>query len=477
MRFMFLIFGFLLATPAYALDVPAMSPVNSPYIQEVFNVITTNLSSAAAGTPATCTAIEKAVQKENSIASLRSLFSVPNSTEPARDLSRTACFAHDLTVMERVLAELVNLTITSAADCNGDAEGRYRSQAIFLWEKIQQVRSYGLDLRVQVPITGTGSDTVPLLATSASDDALCPYNSEYAPTGIAGLGCQEVLLSTYATLSSVPATFLRETALFDSIVRRLHGVGGGGLTGELSLYRGALTKIWKDAEAFVTAVSATWMPRPLQLFEPVLLPFIASNMGESGCFGWPADGGGVVTGNDISLQTSFPGVLTHELEDAFTFLRMREEPKWREYLQDLQQKIDETEGGDIGYTFPAEGLNDINREHVARESRLILTIRDPQSRMANLANNLHASTRAFVAQAVNLTGSSGGDLPPLREFVGRFTAFLSGMCANRGCNQTLLRAYELSLRDECFPHFRMSLFFQMNPSASTLSPCRAQYAE
>lgn len=484
MRFLFFLFGLSIPiASAFALEVPPMPIAQSPYIQEVFNVITTSLTNATGGTPATCTPFEKDLARKDAATEIRLLFADPigAAKEPARDLDRTACYAYDLQAMERVLAQLIAKTIESAGHCDGNAQEAYRTATVFLWQRMRDVRQFGLAPMVQVPVTGTGSKNIPLIATSASDDALCPYDSRYAPTGFSGLGCDSSYLTAFAPLAPVPTVLLAETSLLQSILTRISGAGGGGLTGELSLYRNALAKVSIDAAAFVKGIAITSTngrpPRTFTLLlEPILTSFVASNVGESGCYGWPANAGGVVSGKNITLQNEFPGVLTRELAEAFEFLRMREEPKWQEYLQSLQSEIGKTDGGAIGFTFPAENLGDINREHLARESHLILSIRDPQIRMANLANDLHNRTRVFTAQAVNLTGGPA-TTPPLREFVQRFTTFLSGMCSNRGCGKTLLRAFELSFREECFSQFRSALFFQMNPTARTLLPCRAKFAD
>ena len=483
MRFFLLLIGLTLPiASAEALAVPPMPPTQSPYIQEVFDAITDSLTAATGGTPAACTPFEKDLARKEAAANIRLLFADPlgGSKEPARDLDRTACYAHDLQTMEGVLASLIAETIKSAGMCNGSASESYRTATVFLWQKIRDVRQYGLSPTAQAPVIGTGATHPPLLATSASDDGLCPYNSRYAPTGFAGLGCNSAFFPVTAPLA-VPSVLREEIALLERISTRISNLFGGGLADELSLYRSAFSKISGDAAAFVNGISLSSTngrpPRVLTLlFEPVLTSFVASNVGESGCYGWPSSAGGVVSGKDLALRNEFPGVLTRELAEAFEFLRMREDPKWQEYLQSLQLEIARTDGGGIGYTFPAENLGDINREHVAMESHLILSIRDPQIRMANLANDLHDRTRAFTAQAVNLTGSPVGT-PPLREFVQRFTTFLSGMCSNRGCGKTLLRAFELSFRDECFSQFRSALFFSISPTAGTLPACRAKFAD
>lgn len=483
MRFLLLLIGLVIpAASASALTVPPLPPAQSPYIQEVFDAITDSLTAATGGTPAACTPFEKDLARKEAAADFRSLFLDPlgGSKEPARDLLRTVCYAFDLQAMERALAALIAQTITSAGNCDGQSQEAYRTATVFLWQKIRDVRAYGLSPTVQAPVTGTGAKNPPLIATSTSDDALCPYDSRYAPVGFAGLGCNSAFFPVSAPGIASPV-LIAELSLLERILARTSNVFGGGLADELSLYRYALSKISGDAAAFVNGISLSSTngrpPRALTLlFEPVLTSFVASNVGESGCYGWPSSAGGVVSGKDLALRNEFPGVLTRELAEAFEFLRMREDPKWQEYLQSLQSEIARTDGGGIGFTFPAENLGDINREHVVMESHLILSIRDPQIRMANLANDLHDRTRAFTSQAVNLTGTPAGT-PPLREFVQRFTTFLSGMCSNRGCGKTLLRAFELSLREECFSQFRSALFFSINPAASTLPACRAKFAD
>jgi len=116
----------------------------------------------------------------------------------------------------------------------------------------------------------------------------------------------------------------------------------------------------------------------------------------------------------------------------------------------------------------------VNRDHLDLESFSILSIREGQRQMNDLADNLHASTRQFVKQAVVIPGDAQ-TLPPLRMFAANYARFLSRMCVNKGCEKTLLRTIELSLRDECFYSFLMGEFFRANPNASTLPACRALY--
>src|SRR3989344_4672169 len=155
MRIAFLLIGFLfLPQNALALDAPAMPLANSPYVLE------------------------------------------------AVDLSRTGCFVFDIQAMEHVLSDLIKKTMEKAGECNGDAEERYFDQAAYLWKEIQNVRRGGLNPRLR---TGEGPEVPPLTATSASDDAICPYDSDYAPVSLAQLGCQEILLSTFMTLGPFPS--------------------------------------------------------------------------------------------------------------------------------------------------------------------------------------------------------------------------------------------------------------------------------
>ena len=476
MRIAFLLIGFLfLPQNALALDAPAMPLANSPYVLEVFDLITTNLTGAPAGTPASCAQFQKTVARKESAERLRALFQdrIALSVEPTVDLSRTGCFVFDIQAMEHVLSDLIKKTMEKAGECNGDAEERYFDQAAYLWKEIQNVRRGGLNPRLR---TGEGPEVPPLTATSASDDAICPYDSDYAPVSLAQLGCQEILLSTFMTLGPFPSVSQDELSLGESILLHLQGSGGGGLSGALPLYRGSLSKIWQNAAAFVAGVTTARFPGPLKLFEPILTPFIAGNVGESGCYGWPANAGGVVTGEGITHQNAFPDILTRDLTDAFQFLKAREEPMWIEYIHSLRQEPGSPDGEPTDEVLSLDDLQEINREHILRESQLILGLRDPQARMANLANDLHQHTRAFTSQAVGLTGTPSG-MPPLRDFAKRFSEFLMGMCTNRGCLHTLVRSVELSLRDECFPHFRSALFFAANPTAATLQPCRAKYAE
>ncbi len=475
MRTVFVLIGLLLIPQTASALVPPLAPaVNSPYIQEVFSEISDRLMNATSSGPAQGTDFDKKMNKAMYASRLRTLFvDLPGGViEPSRDINRTACFVHDIRAMEEVLAQLIDGVIAKAEDLDYEAAEAYFNEASYLWEKIRQVREYALDPTVQVPvIPGTGTGVVPRYATPSDDDALCAYYSDFAPLGRGGLGCNAQRFTFYDT----NPVFTDEATLFQKILLKL-GSDTSGLAQRLLLYRNELKGIWDHADTFVRNLHQASAPHPLNIFEH-FSTFTAVNAGESGCKGWPSDvSSQKVTGEDITLQNYFPSVYSRSLADAFEFLKVREGPAYREYVRDLNRRIEEGDGGIVGYTLSSENLEDINREHVTRESHLIMALRDPQVKMENLANDLHLRTRDFASQAVSLEGQKV-KLPPLRKFIRHFTTFLTWMCENRGCEKTILRAFELSLTDDCYTSFRSAIYFKNNPSEATLPACKAKFVD
>lgn len=475
MRILFIILGLTLTTQtAHALVPPSAPAVNSLYIEEVFSDISNRLINTTSSGPAQGTDYDKRIAKAAAAARLRTLFiDLPGGAiEPGRDINRTACFVHDIRAMEEALVQLIDGVISQAENLDSEASEAYFSEVSFLWEKIRQVREYALDPNVQVPIVpGTGTGSAPWGATPSDDDALCPYASDFAPLGIDELGCTHQRFTFYDT----NPVFTEDANLFQQILLKL-GSDTTGISQKLLLYRNKLKGIWSHADTFVKNLHQASAPSPLNITETFTL-FNAFNAGEQGCKGWPSEiFGETVSGEDITLQNYFPSVFSRELADAFEFLKVREGPAYREYVRDLNQRIEQGGSGYAGYTFSLGGLDDINREHVTRESHLILSMRDPQVRMENLANDLHLHTREFTSQAVSLEGQNV-ELPPLRKFVRRFADFLSKMCENRGCGRTILRALELSLTDDCYSSFRSAIYFKNNPSEATLPICKAKYVD
>lgn len=478
LRLIFVLIGLTLTSQTvFAIVPPAAPEVNSPYVQELFGKISDRLVNASSAGPSNGSDYEKKMNKVAAAARLRSLFvDLPGGViEPGRDINRTACFVHDIRAMEEVLAQLIDGVIASAENLDYESEELYFNEVAYLWEKIRQVREFALDPTVQIPVKpGTGTGSVPRFATPSDDDALCPYTSDFAPLGIDELGCTPKRFTFYDT----NPVLTEDANLFQQILLKL-GSDTTGISQKLLLYRNALKGIWSHADAFVKNLHPPSAPAALNIIEGFTL-FNAFNEGESGCRGWPSDAldafGDPVSGENITLQNYFPSILSRELADAFEFLKVREGPAYREYVRDLNQRIEQSGGGYAGYTFSLGGLDDINREHVTRESHLILSIRDPQVRMENLANDLHLRTREFASQAVSLEGQNV-KLPPLRKFIMGFTEFLSRMCENRGCTRTILRSLELSLTDDCYNSFRSAIYFKNNPSEATLPVCKARYVD
>ncbi len=464
----------LLAHTAHAqgLTIPSAGGIpESHFVKLILDEVDNQLRNAS-GAPAAGpgTDYDSAMSRARAAARLRGLFvDIPaGASEPMRDIDRTVCFLYDIRLMERMLAGLIKEYLNSAEDLDAVATDQYYKTITYLWEKLWQVRQFALDPTARAPVfpnAGSG-DT-----TASGDDALCPYDSFYAPMGFDTHGC---IADSFAYISEA-RVLNREVTLLGQILTQLTGATDG-LPPQLALYRGSLKNVWEDSYKFVQGISNAAAPRALKLFEPIYVRFKAQNIGESGCLGWDSDVSPFieVTGDDVTLLNRFPGTtFTRELADTFAFLKLREEPEWREYVRDLNRRTEEHGAGAIGLTLPMEGLDDVNREHIARESHLMLSIRDPQIRVANIAQGLHERTRLYTSQAVILKGQKNV-MPPLREFINRFYKFISHMCSNRGCGRTLLRANDLLHMDtECFSSFKAVEYFLKNPGAVTLPTCKS----
>jgi len=135
--------------------------------------------------------------------------------------------------------------------------------------------------------------------------------------------------------------------------------------------------LWNHADTFVKNLHLASAPAPLNIVENFRL-FNAFNAGEQGCKGWPSEiFGETVSGEDITLQNYFPSVYSRELADAFEFLRVREEPQYREYVRDLNRRIEESGGGVAGYTLSSENLEDIQEAITKADNVTLHTFSGP----------------------------------------------------------------------------------------------------
>jgi hypothetical protein len=391
---------------------------------------------------------------------------------PQEDVARSACFTSDIVGLERYVRDLLMDAVLQAESCNGERARSIVSIAAMVWDGISKLRQYGLDPEARAPVTGSGSAAPPPGATPQSDDALCPYTSQYAATGFADAGCQ------YADLfpSAATSRLKEEAGLMRRILFRALGDGFFGIGSvELPFFRDLLSRFWNATDLYVSNVTRQRSVLPLYRFTPTFTLRSVPNAGESGCLGWPSDvTAGPVTGEDIALQQYFPFILTDELAEMIAFLEERDGHKWQEYVRSFREEL-ASNGSFNELLFLSYGTDvaSLNRDHLSRESSLIFSLREPQERYERLADRLHESTRRFAQQAVTMPGSAFD--PPLRTFVREYATFLARMCQNRGCGDNLIRAVELSRRDECFSSFLQDQFFRDHPSERTLESCRAIY--
>ena len=445
-KFIFIIIGLtLFAADAHALDAPGNPDVISNYVQSIIDEAETRLNYADDGNSAgDCDPSESEYYAAQVFRSM--FFDIDASaTQPQRDVARSMCYMQDIRALEKYITDLINMSLNSARDCNINAEGEYYEVAKFVWSKLWNIRRYGLRPDVQTPVTGTGSSSVPSDAVFPDDDALCAYNSQYADMSLLGVGCQDEEMVIEDVLDN----------LMDYEV-------------EIPRYSQALIGIIEEANRFVDGISIVRKPRPRIALNPVFRVRTIDNAGESGCKGWPSDVGGVVTGENIPLMNYSPVVLTNELSDTIAYIQERSSSDYFEYEKALEEQTEEEGGGTLGQSFILPDLSAINRDHLDRETLSILSIRDPQVHMENIANSLHMQTRKFASQTLATDA-------PMRDFIRRYSEFLARMCVNRGCGKNLLRVIELSLRDECFSAFTKDRFFRSGQSSSTLSACRAIY--
>ena len=458
---------------AYALSAPPRPVVISKYVGGIFTHVEQHLSTAPAGTAITC---DPVTQEADEARLLRDLLVDTDAAiiQPEQELAHTACFTHDAKELERYLRSLIDSTLAAAKACNPDDASHYRTMAQYVWRMLWRLRSSGLDPRAKAPLTEMEvGDEPPAGALPTADDELCPYDSRYAPTQFLNVGCQFSLLPSTAS-----SRLSREAKLMDEILQRIESTTG--IASQLQQFRKFLSDLWNDAAIFVTGVSVLRPPAPLSISGLTFALATQPNVGESGCLGWPSDvlPGGTVSAERIPLQNYFPAVLTPDLAEAIAYLLERQDPRWLEYIQDLNQRSLDAGEEPGRRQLDAGELAIVNRLHLGMESFSILSIRDPQKRMEKLADLLHGRTRDFTQFAVALPNEpTPSDGPTLRSFIRQYAGFLSRMCVNRGCGNTLLRTIELSLRDECFSSFLMDMFFRNNPTARTLPACKALYVE
>jgi hypothetical protein len=398
--------------------------------------------------------------------------------EPWRDHLRTACFLVDAQGLERSLAFLLDRVLESAQNCKLD-EQDYFAMAERVASALVALRRYGLDPRFTSG--GVLAPAAPLGASTTDDDAICPYNASYASgtfgEGTLPSGSGVVVGCTYSLLPPTPpeTRLHRETSLFDRLTRHLDTATGFGSL--LQRIRTIYGEILAEADRFLTQVRRGKPLRPPPARSVVFTPRPFPNALESGCLGWPSGPAGLpVSGSGFTLHASF-SPLTEELEEAIAYLLARSSPLTLEYVRDYEERVVGGAAG-LGQVSYREALVQVNEEHQALESSLILTLRDPQQRMEKVADGLHARTRELARQIVVLPDQAEDpptDGPPFRHFLRRYATFLSRMCINRGCEKPLLRTIELSLRDECFSATLLDLFFQGDPSATTLKACRSRY--
>ena len=466
MRILLFLIGFTLSVPtAAALSAPKAPFTISAYPQEVFAHVENTLSGFTSSGEGSCIPEEAKAAVADSLRDI--LLDLRGSViEAQRDIKRTACYTNDIVAMEKYLRVLIDSTLSSAQSCDGEAQGQYKLMVNYVWNRLQNLRQFGLDPTTQAPAYGEpGPNTGTGLSTY-----LCPYESVYASPGLGGVGCSGIVASTIVS---------KEITLLENIIARLGVIG----TVQLPALRTQLVRIWTGTEKFVSRMGRTRFLEPGVFldFEPDLTSGVpVPTAGEAGCLSWPTGTvAGIVTGEGIPLQSYFPFVLTSEMADTLEFLEVRDDPRWFEYERALEKDIEDEKISALTYITQGGPLRDTNRDHMELESFSILSIRDAQLRMNDLANMLHASTRSFVKQAIVLPDDPDplSNPIPLRIFAWKYANFLSRMCVNKGCQKTLLRTIELSLRDECFSSFLMGAFFQANPSASTLPACRALYVD
>jgi hypothetical protein len=446
MRYLLIIIGFLtFPLSAYALNAPERPEVKSEYVKSVLKKVEQTLGDATADNFSDCDQNKSA---QTAIQSFREMLFDADAVvvQPQKDVARSMCYMQDIQALERYIADLIDLSIENAWSCNSAAGKIYREEAVFIWDMLLQVRRYGLNPRMQIPVSGERVEFDSANTDPTSDDALCPYYSEYAPIGFDGAGCYGEGYPIWDV-----SYFMEE------------------YEDALPEYYNMLVDIIEEANRFVKAISIR-DPFPRIVLNPIFPSHIAPNAEESGCKGWPSDVGGVVTGENIPLMEYSPVVLTTELADAIAFIQERSTKKWYEYEKTLDEQAKEQGGGAIGGQFMFPDITSINSDHLDRETSSILSIRDPQEKMESIADSLHLNTKKFSAEV------QSSDNDSIRGFIRQYSEFLARMCVNRGCGHILLRAIELSLKDECFSAFnkdRDSL--SVGAGSSNLGSCRASY--
>ena len=440
-----------------------MPDVISPYAQNVIQSMDDVLTSASSGGTGTCDGSFNAAKATRELREI--LFDTHAAVlEPSKDIKRSACLRSDVEALEKYLRDLIDLMVLSAANCDDLAKASYQEAIRFVWDKLFFIRKSGTDPQAHSPLVDGIIDNPPFGSSANDDDSRCPYHSVYAMPSISDTGCQDDALPITSN-----AGLQNEMTFMNRILQKIGILGVGGLALEFDNLRNRLFSIWDERDDYISDVSTSRLPGSGVGVNqvPVFTPTIVQNSGESGCLGWPSDVlSGPVTGKDIPLEEYYPFVLTREIAEIFSFLQERDHVRWFEYVRSMNNEIIAEEL--FLNAFTPLFMEEINRDHLGVESFSILSVRDPQSRMANLADDLHKQTLGFASHTVSLDGGEHSDAP-LRVLARNYAKFLSRMCINRSCGNSLLRAIEHTLRDECF------YAFLMNPSNSTLRECRARY--
>lgn len=417
--------------------------------------------------------------------------------EGSLDLTeRSACFQYDIWRIEDVIESAVVDYLDRAEVCDVKAMEPIDAILVALADLLLAVRKGGLN-----PDFGRPPGDPPGGATDVDDDLLCPYHSAYAVPTLQdfqtlvswGKGCSDIDLPLGAE-----AILHEEAQLLDRITERF--VDSSPLAPPWSFldtaewYRLLVMDIRNLAQVFVTNLSSLVgtfggpFPDPPTPFPPDLYGGTGSTIGESGCRGWPTTSTeGVVRGEGYALarrgHSPFldPALrrMLAFLEEALTIvanlkdLDLTKRPN--EYLLTLRRQLDESRGSATGSSLTEDVaavlfLNSLFAQHVEEEAAFLLSIQDGQARLRQSLRPVHALSREVARSIVPLPGEiPPADGPPWRGFLGKFLLFLSQMCPNRGCSDAIMRAYELSLRDECYPYF---LF---GTGSTPLPLCAARY--
>ncbi|MBI2635992.1 hypothetical protein HYW84_01570 [Candidatus Peregrinibacteria bacterium] len=346
-------------------------------------------------------------------------------------LRETACFRYDKWLIERKMNE-VREKIDMETDANDASVVLPLEQVYeFLSGELDSLEHGGVDPEVREDETWA----IPLFIEDdidvSSDEKLCFYNSDYAPAGAKGYGCDA------GTLRWIMGQLSQDTGAFREAVES--ELRAQTLVEQVIESRNAAEENFGRFLAGVDDLATGGRPKDDE--------FAAA----------PAGGSSRVHKNQAGcVDFVEPGVVLHSIrgpfaidpDDASLALAFRE---FRIKADEERRAPDDLQDGEDMFAINAL-LNDQRRiireftsKRAALESATFAAGADSGPAVGNALKKLHEGVRALVKLGNSLDGG-------LRGFVRDFAYFLRRSCLDRPCNARLDTVLKLVFSDSCFPY-------------------------